>query len=586
MTSWHVTQYKNILFGTHHDIRHPQIYSLGTFMQNNEIKKIKTIYYILIAVSIAVVVFTFFLEQGRTNSEKQFYAERSVIIPFQKETSDDGLTKTYYFSADEIKSNGSCLLFHERHHDVSIFSGDTKIYELKAERTLVGKTTGYKWIFCSVPDDSSIVKVVFTALYNDVKADDPAFFVGHENYLYDSLFLDAMPEFLIGIFNIACGIVVLICYFIMKRKSKSVGDLIYITIDAIIFGMYELVNSNILQLLVSNQVALSSISFFLLMLLSVPFVLYIKETLFAKDKCIYKALIIYSFLESLLCIILVFTNVRDLKETAFLSHIAIILSGIYAISGIINEIKQNGLHGTIIANMLGLTTCVVASIFDILRYYDSSKGTEFDEVFIRFGFTLYIVILICINFINILKEIQLGKQAEYYKELALMDIMTKLYNHNAFMQDADALLPSDTYAIVSMDLNNLKKVNDQQGHIEGDKYITNAADAIVNTFDKYGKCYRPGGDEFTVLLLNKNADKAEDLIQKLNEYISKYNESLPEDAPNRLIIASGFAKNNPASDTGFESVLKRADEMMYENKVKIKHSSAVSDDGYVDTRLL
>lgn len=555
-------------------------------MQKNETKLIKSIYYVLTIVAIAIVFLTFFFAQGRTSSEKRFDKDREIMKPLQKEISNDGMTKTYYFSSDEIIENGSCLLFHERHHDVSIYSGDKKIYELKAEKTLVGKTTGYKWIFSNISDESSIVKIDFTALYNDVKNDEPLFFAGDEDFLYNSLFLDAMPEFLIGIFNIVCGILVLICYFAIKRKSKSVGDLIYISIDSIIFGMYELVNSNILQLFVSNQVALSSMSFFLLMLLSVPFVIYVKETLFSSDRILYKILITYSFIESLLCIILVFSGIRDLKETAFLSHIAIVLSGIYALLGIINEIKRNGLHGTVLANMLGLTTCVVSSIVDILRYYYSSTGTEFDEVFIRFGFTFYIIILICINFLNILTEIQIGKQAEYYKELALMDIMTRLFNHNAFMQDAEALKSSDEYAIVSMDLNNLKKVNDQQGHIDGDKYITSAASAISATFGKYGKCYRTGGDEFACILKENNADKAEELIKKLSDYIAKYNESLPENAPNRLIIAAGYAKNDPAKDTGFESVLSRADEMMYENKVRIKRSSASSDDGYVDTRLL
>lgn len=555
-------------------------------MQNKEIKKIKTIYYLLAALTAAIVFFAFLFGQGRTNSEKQYDAYSKVIMPLEKEISTDGQKKTYYFSAKEISDNGSCLLFHERHHNVTAFSGDKKIYDLKARRTIVGNTTGYKWIFCHVDDDSSIVKVEFTALYNDVKNDEPTFFAGDEYSLYDSLFLDAMPEFLIGIFNIACGIFVLICYFAMKGRSKSVRDLIYIIIDSIIFGLYELVNSNILQLLVSNQVALSSISFFLLMLLSVPFVLYIKETLFNKDRYIYKILITYSFFESLLCIFLVFSGIRDLKETAFLSHIAIVLAGIYALLGIISEIKEHGLHGTILANMLGLTTCVVSNIFDILRYYFSATGTEFDEVFIRFGFTFYIVILICINFLNILREIQIGKQAEYYKELALTDTMTNLFNHNAFMQDAAALSSSLEYSIVSMDLNNLKKVNDKQGHIEGDKFISSASSAISNAFGKYGKCYRTGGDEFAVILKENNSDKAEELIKNLNEYISKYNESLPEKSPNRLIIASGFAKNDSSKDTGFESVLKRADKMMYANKTNIKHSSASSDDGYVDTRLL
>ena len=66
-------------------------------------------------------------------------------------------------------------------------------------------------------------------------------------------------------------------------------------------------------------------------------------------------------------------------------------------------------------------------------------------------------------------------------------MMTNMYNHTAFIDDADSIDKSEIYTIISMDLNNLKRVNDQQGHIDGDKYIKAAAETIKNVFGKYSK---------------------------------------------------------------------------------------------------
>jgi len=372
----------------------------------------------------------------------------------------------------------------------------------------------------------------------------------------------------------------------MKNKSKSVRDMIYIAIVTILFGLYEFVNASSVQLMVSNQVVLSSISFFILMLISVPFDIYIKETIFPEDRHIYKVLITYSFIESILCIILLETHVCDLKQSAILTHISILLCGIYAITGVIYKFIHHGFQRTTLANVIGLSICASFCLIDILRYY-FVDGVNYDEVMIRIGFTIYLVTLIFINILNMIKEVQIGQQASYYQKLSITDMMTNMYNHTAFIDDADSIDKSEIYTIISMDLNNLKRVNDQQGHIDGDKYIKAAAETIKNVFGKYGKCYRIGGDEFAVILREKYKGKAPSLIKELTENINEYTINLPLDAPNRLIIAAGYSENIPNTDQNFESVLKRADELMYKNKKEIKlaeRRAGVQDD-YVDPRL-
>lgn len=56
------------------------------------------------------------------------------------------------------------------------------------------------------------------------------------------------------------------------------------------------------------------------------------------------------------------------------------------------------------------------------------------------------------------------------------------------------------YLIVTFELNNLKRCNDNYGHSAGDVYISNSARVIENIFERFGKCYRIGGDEFCCVI--------------------------------------------------------------------------------------
>ena len=93
-------------------------------------------------------------------------------------------------------------------------------------------------------------------------------------------------------------------------------------------------------------------------------------------------------------------------------------------------------------------------------------------------------------------------QQEKLQYLSYRDALTNLYNRNRYMsvlekygQNKGQLIRN--VGVVYMDLNELKKVNDEQGHEAGDSYIRRAAQQIVAVFPEH--TYRIGGDEFVVL---------------------------------------------------------------------------------------
>lgn len=151
-----------------------------------------------------------------------------------------------------------------------------------------------------------------------------------------------------------------------------------------------------------------------------------------------------------------------------------------------------------------------------------------------------------------------------YQDMSNTDTLTGLKNKNSFTVDMHNIEGGNQsrYAIVTIDLNGLKNINDSRGHQIGDTYIQNGADAIRKAMegtDFIG--YRVGGDEFSVVM--KDCDI--DTVKKFAEKIERMAESINR-GEIKTSMSIGYAKFDAKKDRNFSMTIERADAMMYENK--------------------
>ena len=157
--------------------------------------------------------------------------------------------------------------------------------------------------------------------------------------------------------------------------------------------------------------------------------------------------------------------------------------------------------------------------------------------------------------------------------LAYRDSLTGLRNTNsykAWVTDYDEEIKNKKldFGVVVLDINYLKETNDRYGHDVGNKLIAAAAQFISGIF-KRSPAFRIGGDEFLVILQNRDLEDSEDLLKKFDAECS--NESVRVDGENiPLSIAKGFARYDSRKDSKFVDVFNRADDAMYENKRNMK----------------
>ena len=155
-------------------------------------------------------------------------------------------------------------------------------------------------------------------------------------------------------------------------------------------------------------------------------------------------------------------------------------------------------------------------------------------------------------------------------ETARRDSLTGTRNKTAY-QEFEKELQNDIntkqaapFGMLICDLNNLKLINDTQGHKAGDEYIQSACRLICRTF-AHSPVFRVGGDEFAVILRNQDYADREDLITIFKKQVEE-NIRLGSGP----VVALGEADFNSNEDTTVENIFKRADSRMYENKTYLK----------------
>ena len=170
-------------------------------------------------------------------------------------------------------------------------------------------------------------------------------------------------------------------------------------------------------------------------------------------------------------------------------------------------------------------------------------------------------------------ESQVQQEEDYARRLAQaqtkanIDALTGVKNKHAYLEEEERLnlmitdQHAPAFAIVILDVNDLKKVNDTMGHQAGDQYIRDACKLICDNFKK-SPVFRTGGDEFSVVVEGDDYLCIEELIGRINDHNTEAQLS------GGIVIACGMSKWQ--NDENVAAVYERADKLMYENKNSLK----------------
>lgn len=160
-------------------------------------------------------------------------------------------------------------------------------------------------------------------------------------------------------------------------------------------------------------------------------------------------------------------------------------------------------------------------------------------------------------------ESEKKKEEEIISE-SVVDVLTGCYNRKGYENDLRVypqVPPEENFVYASLDLDGLKAVNDNLGHVAGDELLKAAAACIKRSLGSYGRIYRTGGDEFAAILF-VNPKQLESVKEDLKRQAYEWKGTMDS----TLSISIGFASKVEFPKLTVREMADIADRRMYEDK--------------------
>ncbi|WP_249745215.1 EAL domain-containing protein [Mesobacillus boroniphilus] len=165
-----------------------------------------------------------------------------------------------------------------------------------------------------------------------------------------------------------------------------------------------------------------------------------------------------------------------------------------------------------------------------------------------------------------------AKNTELIKYMAFHDQLTGLRNRRALLDQLDSLVKNEKkqkaeFALLFLDIDRFKYLNDTLGHLVGDQILKQVADRLIDIQKENCTVYRQGGDEFIILLEKTGRHSAGEFAQKV---LYRFNESFYFNSQEYYITPSIGISIFPNDGKDAETLIKHADEALYSVKEKGK----------------
>lgn len=175
--------------------------------------------------------------------------------------------------------------------------------------------------------------------------------------------------------------------------------------------------------------------------------------------------------------------------------------------------------------------------------------------------------------VDVTAEIMRRREIEAERDI---DLLTGLYNRRGLDTQLASLFSSPENlkhsAMIMIDADNLKEINDTYGHEKGDVYLKRLSELIYNFGTKSSIASRQGGDEFVLFLYGYESEEALNETIEMLAYIQNHSSiQLGENINVSLRFSFGYCPAN--GNTDYQKLLKEADEKMYKNKLERKNGT-------------
>ena len=271
---------------------------------------------------------------------------------------------------------GKTLFFLSADKTVRVYIGTEEVYSFgENDVRLFGHTPGSVYCFINIPDDADneIIRMEMSSYYENYATYMPEIRIADRDVAILTLLKENLLSFFYCVVIAMTGVVLFVLGIIQKLSKKEEDGMTYLGLVLILSAGYYSIETKILQIIYGNQTIYSYLVFMNLMLLPMLLLLYYMNNKENDDSPSFRIVLVLTFINIIVQIVLQLLNIRDFMEMAFVSHALIFLTVVVVLANYGKMARKKGRKATGL-EMSALIILALGSIVDLGRTYVLKVG--------------------------------------------------------------------------------------------------------------------------------------------------------------------------------------------------------------------
>lgn len=271
---------------------------------------------------------------------------------------------------------GKTLFFLSADKTVRVYIGTEEVYSFgENDVRLFGHTPGSVYCFINIPDDADneIIRMEMSSYYENYATYMPEIRIADRDVAILTLLKENLLSFFYCVVIAMTGVVLFVLGIIQKLSKKEEDGMTYLGLVLMLSAGYYSIETKILQIIYGNQTIYSYLVFMNLMLLPTLLLLYYMNNKENDGSPSFRIVLVLTFINIIVQIVLQLLNIRDFMEMAFVSHALIFLTVVVVLTNYGKMARKKGRKATGL-EMSALIILALGSIVDLGRTYVLKVG--------------------------------------------------------------------------------------------------------------------------------------------------------------------------------------------------------------------
>lgn len=484
----------------------------------------------------------------------------------------------FYSTLPEEEVVSPLLKFFTTHGAIEVSVDGKEIFRHGHESYEQGVTTGYGDLLIPLPADYMGKQLAFRLIVGETNSfsffETPT--ISSQNTYYRDTTITYRAILACNLFLYVFGYFLLVVSIFFLFKNLSFYKLACVAMFSICVATWSICNYDLITLFTYDMRVKTWNEFGSLYMSPLLIFTYFAQDALCRGNKFRK--IAYIVLEAIFALFVVvtytlqFTHILHFPGVLTYCHILVGIGLLYLLYMFIDDFRLKAFKRSVL--LTGLMAMLVLVVGDMIIYnlqrYTTLVTNDGYTSSIYIGMLLFVLALFgdfCSGVYNTLYD---NATKATLEKLAYADYLTGLANRRQCELLFDELDASQApYVLITFDLNDLKRINDNYGHLEGDRYIQVFSTVLQKAFKDLGVVARMGGDEFAVVITKVDHADISELTKhffKLIEEVNRQNEHW------NMSTAYGIYYSHEEYASTTHDALRIADTRMYDNKTEMKNN--------------